>query len=48
MLKAIEIMGSGQTKPEILSRLMEETRNHGFMPFQVHRTSTGYIYNRLD
>ncbi|KAJ9648338.1 hypothetical protein H2199_001192 [Coniosporium tulheliwenetii] len=47
MLKAIEIMGSGQTKPEILSRLVEETRNHGFKPFQVHRTSTGYIYNRI-
>jgi 3-hydroxyacyl-CoA dehydrogenase len=43
---AIEIMGSEETKPDIITRLMEETRQHGFEPFHVRRTSTGYIYNR--
>ncbi|KAH8704974.1 3-hydroxyacyl-CoA dehydrogenase [Talaromyces proteolyticus] len=44
---AIEIMGSEQTKPEIIDLLMEETRKHGFQPFHVRRQSTGYIYNRI-
>lgn len=39
-------MGSSKTRPEIISRLMEETRQHGFSPFHVRKTSTGYIYNR--
>ncbi|KAL1963348.1 hypothetical protein VTN77DRAFT_8469 [Rasamsonia byssochlamydoides] len=44
---AIEIMGSDETNPEIISRLMEETRKHGFQPFHVRRMSTGFIYNRI-
>ncbi|KAL1989087.1 hypothetical protein VTN96DRAFT_5850 [Rasamsonia emersonii] len=44
---AIEVMGSDETKPEIITRLMEETKAHGFEPFHVRRTSTGYIYNRI-
>ncbi|KIW41467.1 uncharacterized protein PV06_07022 [Exophiala oligosperma] len=44
---AIEVMGSSQTRPEIITRLMEETKKHGFSPFHVRKTSTGYIYNRI-
>lgn len=43
---AIEIMGSNITKSEIIPRLMEECRNHGFEPFHVKKDSNGYIYNR--
>jgi len=44
---AIEVMGSTKTKPEIITLLMEETKKHGFSPFHVRKTSTGYIYNRI-
>ncbi|KAH9219326.1 3-hydroxyacyl-CoA dehydrogenase [Leptodontidium sp. 2 PMI_412] len=44
---AIEIMGSNITKSEIIPRLMEECRNHGFEPFHVKKDSNGYIYNRI-
>ncbi|KAH7323916.1 3-hydroxyacyl-CoA dehydrogenase [Rhexocercosporidium sp. MPI-PUGE-AT-0058] len=44
---AIEIMGSNITKSEIIPRLMEECRNHGFEPFHVKKESNGYIYNRI-
>ncbi|KAG4430608.1 hypothetical protein IFR05_013903 [Cadophora sp. M221] len=44
---AIEIMGSNITKSEIVPRLMEECRNHGFEPFHVKKGSNGYIYNRI-
>ncbi|OAL46258.1 3-hydroxyacyl-CoA dehydrogenase [Pyrenochaeta sp. DS3sAY3a] len=44
---AIEVMGSGETDPEIISLVMEQCRLHGFAPFQVHKPSTGYIYNRI-
>ncbi|KAK5239072.1 hypothetical protein LTR99_006705 [Exophiala xenobiotica] len=40
-------MGSTKTKPEIITLLMEETKKHGFSPFHVRKTSTGYIYNRI-
>ncbi|KAJ9664509.1 hypothetical protein H2198_000160 [Neophaeococcomyces mojaviensis] len=43
----MEIMGSEDTKSDIITRLVEETRNHGFEPFHLRRTSTGYIYNRI-
>ncbi|KAH7396085.1 3-hydroxyacyl-CoA dehydrogenase [Pyrenochaeta sp. MPI-SDFR-AT-0127] len=44
---AIEVMGSGETTPDIISLVMEQCQLHGFMPFQVHKSSTGYIYNRI-
>ncbi|KAL1991033.1 hypothetical protein VTN49DRAFT_5537 [Thermomyces lanuginosus] len=44
---AIEIMPSPETRPDIVSRLMSETKEHGFEPFHVRKTSTGYIYNRI-
>ncbi|KAL1977251.1 hypothetical protein VTN31DRAFT_110 [Thermomyces dupontii] len=44
---AIEIMPSAETRPEIVPRLMSETKAHGFEPFHVRRTSTGYIHNRI-
>lgn len=39
-------MPSPETRPDIVSRLMSETKEHGFEPFHVRKTSTGYIYNR--
>ncbi|KAJ5585488.1 uncharacterized protein N7459_005288 [Penicillium hispanicum] len=44
---AVEIMGSGETRPAIISLLKTETRIHGFEPFHVRKSSTGYIYNRI-
>ncbi|RDL35487.1 Uncharacterized protein BP5553_07418 [Venustampulla echinocandica] len=44
---AIEVMGSGSTRSDIIPLLMEECRSHGFQPFHVRSSSTGYIYNRI-
>ena len=43
---AIEIMGSSQTRPDIIPLLMKETHEHGFQPFHVRKSSTGYTFNR--
>ncbi|CAK7213497.1 hypothetical protein SBRCBS47491_001820 [Sporothrix bragantina] len=43
----VEIMGAETTRPEILQTLMTESAAHGFQPFLVRRSSTGYIYNRI-
>lgn len=43
---AIEIMGSSQTRPDIIPLLMKETHDHGFQPFHVRKSSTGYTFNR--
>lgn len=40
-------MGSKSTKPEIIKKLMEESKLHGFSPFHVRNESVGYIYNRI-
>ncbi|KAH8753967.1 hypothetical protein BGZ57DRAFT_833000 [Hyaloscypha finlandica] len=44
---AIEIMGTNITKPDIIPRLMKQCREHGFNPFHVKKSSSGYIYNRI-
>ncbi|BCS28584.1 3-hydroxyacyl-CoA dehydrogenase family protein [Aspergillus puulaauensis] len=44
---AIEIMGSGNTRPDIISLLKRKTGAHGFEPFHVQKPSMGYIYNRI-
>ncbi|GFN12940.1 3-hydroxyacyl-CoA dehydrogenase family protein [Aspergillus tubingensis] len=44
---AIEIMGSSQTRPDIIPLLMKETHDHGFQPFHVRKSSTGYTFNRI-
>ncbi|KAF2025307.1 3-hydroxyacyl-CoA dehydrogenase [Setomelanomma holmii] len=44
---AIEVMGSEETSPEVIALMMEQCKLHKFMPFQVHKSSTGYIYNRI-
>ncbi|CAL00704.1 uncharacterized protein An04g02170 [Aspergillus niger] len=44
---AIEIMGSSQTRPDIIPLLMKETQDHGFQPFHVRKSSTGYTFNRI-
>lgn len=46
-MPAVEIMGAESTRPEIIDRLMQESAAHGFQPFHVRRSSTGYIYNRI-
>jgi 3-hydroxyacyl-CoA dehydrogenase len=43
---AIEVMGTNITKPDIIPRLMKQCREHGFNPFHVKKSSSGYIYNR--
>ncbi|CAK7234099.1 hypothetical protein SCUCBS95973_008820 [Sporothrix curviconia] len=43
----VEIMGAESTRPEILQTLMTQAAAHGFQPFLVRRSSTGYIYNRI-
>lgn len=40
-------MGADTTRPEIIALLMKEAAAHGFQPFHVRRSSTGYIYNRI-
>jgi hypothetical protein len=40
-------MGSSNTKSEIIPLLMEECKSHGFEPFHVRTSSTGYLYNRF-
>jgi hypothetical protein len=43
---AIEVMASKETRPDIISLLMEQCKAHGFSPFHVKKDSNGYIYNR--
>ncbi|KIH87057.1 3-hydroxyacyl-CoA dehyrogenase [Sporothrix brasiliensis 5110] len=43
----VEIMGTDTTRPGIVDVLMQESAAHGFQPFHVRRSSTGYIYNRI-
>ncbi|PYI34826.1 3-hydroxyacyl-CoA dehydrogenase [Aspergillus indologenus CBS 114.80] len=45
--RVLEIMGTDKTRPEIIPRLMDESREHGFQPFHVRKSSTGYIFNRI-
>ncbi|PYI06571.1 3-hydroxyacyl-CoA dehydrogenase [Aspergillus sclerotiicarbonarius CBS 121057] len=44
---ALEIMGSRQTRADIIPLLMKETQDHGFQPFHVRKSSTGYTFNRI-
>lgn len=39
-------MGTESTKPDIIPRLMQQCKEHGFNPFHVKKESSGYIYNR--
>lgn len=41
-------MGLDETRPEIITKLMQETKAHGFQPFHVRHQSTGYMFNRKD
>ena len=43
----IEIMGHSTTDPACISRVLQESRLHGFEPYHVKRESMGYIYNRI-
>ncbi|OJK03831.1 hypothetical protein ASPACDRAFT_111930 [Aspergillus aculeatus ATCC 16872] len=45
--RVLEIMGTDKTRPDIIPRLMDESREHGFQPFHVRKASTGYIFNRI-
>ncbi|OQO05388.1 hypothetical protein B0A48_09156 [Cryoendolithus antarcticus] len=44
---AIEVMGTPETPSHIIDKLMSECSAHGFSPFHVRKSSTGYIYNRI-
>lgn len=39
-------MGTEHTPHSTIEKLLEESSAHGFTPFHVKKTSTGYIYNR--
>ena len=41
-------MGLDDTRKGIITRLMQETKAHGFQPFHVRHQSTGYMFNRND
>ncbi|RAL05881.1 NAD(P)-binding protein [Aspergillus ibericus CBS 121593] len=43
--QAVEIMGSSQTRADIIPLLMRETQDHGFHPFHVRKSSNGYTFN---
>ncbi|CAM1503267.1 Fc.00g080430.m01.CDS01 [Cosmosporella sp. VM-42] len=43
----LEIMGHETTSPHYIDLVMEQSKAHGFIPFQVKSQSMGYIYNRI-
>ncbi|RAL08948.1 3-hydroxyacyl-CoA dehydrogenase family protein [Aspergillus homomorphus CBS 101889] len=45
--QVLEIMGTDKTRPDIIPLLMNESREHGFLPFHVRKDSMGYIFNRI-
>ncbi|KAM0713379.1 hypothetical protein Q7P37_010341 [Cladosporium fusiforme] len=43
----VELMTSGSTDPEIITFLVERSREVGTVPYVARRESTGFIFNRL-
>lgn len=44
---AIDIMSDGQTDRAVIDLLMRELPRFGVFPFEAHRESTGFIFNRV-
>ncbi|MEW2272041.1 3-hydroxyacyl-CoA dehydrogenase family protein [Streptomyces griseofuscus] len=44
---AIDLMSSGHTDRAVLDLLLEVLPRYGVFPFEAHRESTGFIFNRI-
>ncbi|MFC8491541.1 3-hydroxyacyl-CoA dehydrogenase family protein [Streptomyces sp. NPDC057235] len=44
---AVDLMSDGRTDPDVLSFLKEELPKYGVFPFEAHKESTGFIFNRI-
>lgn len=45
--RAIELMSSGQTSPDVIEFIKREALLFGLRPFQARKESVGFIYNRI-
>jgi 3-hydroxybutyryl-CoA dehydrogenase len=44
---AVDLMSDGRTDPGIMELLKRELPRYGVFPFEAHRKSTGFIFNRI-
>ncbi|MFF0739991.1 3-hydroxyacyl-CoA dehydrogenase family protein [Streptomyces sp. NPDC004111] len=44
---AVDLMSDGRTDPRIMELLKKELPRYGVFPFEAHRKSTGFIFNRI-
>lgn len=44
---AVDLMSSGRTDRAVLDLLLRELPHYGVFPFEAHRESTGFIFNRI-
>ncbi|MFF2807115.1 3-hydroxyacyl-CoA dehydrogenase family protein [Streptomyces sp. NPDC058000] len=44
---AVDLMSSGRTDRAVLDLLLAELPHYGVFPFEAHRESTGFIFNRV-
>ncbi|MFK0151574.1 3-hydroxyacyl-CoA dehydrogenase family protein [Streptomyces sp. NPDC090493] len=44
---AIDLMSDGRTDPGVIELLKRELPGYGLFPFEAHRESTGFIFNRI-
>ncbi|MGV9789570.1 3-hydroxyacyl-CoA dehydrogenase family protein [Streptomyces sp. NPDC003435] len=44
---AVDLMSSGHTDRAVLDLLLEVLPRYGVIPFEAHRESTGFIFNRI-
>ncbi|MFI1189469.1 3-hydroxyacyl-CoA dehydrogenase family protein [Streptomyces californicus] len=44
---AVDIMSDGKTAPGVMELLKKELPKYGVFPFQAHKESTGFIFNRI-
>lgn len=44
---AVDLMSDGRTDPAVLAFLKEELPRYGVFPFEAHKESTGFIFNRI-
>jgi 3-hydroxybutyryl-CoA dehydrogenase len=46
-IRAVELMGSSRTDPNVIDLLMERFEAYGLIPFHVRKESVGFIFNRI-
>ncbi|MFH9608882.1 3-hydroxyacyl-CoA dehydrogenase family protein [Streptomyces sp. NPDC017448] len=44
---AVDIMSDGATAPAVMELLKKELPKYGVFPFEAHKESTGFIFNRI-